>query len=593
MTKFVSPVEQGPRRLHWVVSAVVSVLPLVLTWPTLTWIEFSSDVENISVATAREVRRTGNWLLPTLQGEPRVRKPPLTTWLTAASMRPWTLDGLTSADPQERDAARKSILAEARWPSLIASCLMIFAACELGRLLLGPAGGPVTGLIASTSYLYFRYCGFAVTDVQLGLWSTIGNVALAHVVFERGRWKACLGAGTAIALGFMSKGPIVLLLTIVPLIAFLAWRRWQLRPLASPRQSSLALPAIVATVVAVTIGLSWFGFVFVRDPATVRTWWWEVTRSDPTETPTSRWFSYLAYLPAIAPWTVFLIGGIYDALLRTRGSDARGDERSAARVVFALGMLVLPVVVMSFFRDRKVRYLYPLCVPGAVLAAHALIGLARTAGSRWKRPVLGMHWALLTFVGLAFPLAAARGWPPFTTAEGAAWFSTRASAMIAMIVAVVLITGGWFALAWRWRWATLVTTVLVMSVVRTFFAYGYREGEGKSQMMTLADLIIERYPDAEIYDVRDGRKRIPADLSVYADRRLCTAKSVRAIRRSDRPQVYTAFQRRTEPEPSPERGWQYLAKGPRGDNWWVAFVRVPRLVETRSESKLDQVDANP
>src|SRR5437762_1339331 len=73
--------------------------------PTLRWQEFSGGSENLVVETVLEMRRGGPWLIPTLVGVPRMTKPPLTAWLTAATVRPDTVARLTTRDRAARDAA--------------------------------------------------------------------------------------------------------------------------------------------------------------------------------------------------------------------------------------------------------------------------------------------------------------------------------------------------------------------------------------------------------------------------------------------------------------------------------------------------------
>jgi hypothetical protein len=53
---------------------------------------------------------------------------------------------------------------------------------------------------------------------------------------------------------------------------------------------------------------------------------------------------YLALLPYLLPWTVCFIGGIISA--------RRG-------VLLAVFLAVLPLVIMSFYKDRKERYMFP------------------------------------------------------------------------------------------------------------------------------------------------------------------------------------------------------------------------------------------
>ena len=51
-------------------------------------------MEARNFTTAREMLHDGNWLLTTLNGEPRYQKPPLPTWLTAISAAVFGLKSL-------------------------------------------------------------------------------------------------------------------------------------------------------------------------------------------------------------------------------------------------------------------------------------------------------------------------------------------------------------------------------------------------------------------------------------------------------------------------------------------------------------------
>src|SRR5437764_9652995 len=73
--------------------------------PAVTWAQFQNSIECIAVGTALETRRDGHWLVPTLGGETRTRKPPLTTWLTAAAIRPCTVGAMSTADAARREEA--------------------------------------------------------------------------------------------------------------------------------------------------------------------------------------------------------------------------------------------------------------------------------------------------------------------------------------------------------------------------------------------------------------------------------------------------------------------------------------------------------
>src|SRR5256885_13561039 len=55
----------------WMARILIPLLFFAATAPTLPWVEFAGGAENIVVATALEMRRSGQWLIPTLAGERR------------------------------------------------------------------------------------------------------------------------------------------------------------------------------------------------------------------------------------------------------------------------------------------------------------------------------------------------------------------------------------------------------------------------------------------------------------------------------------------------------------------------------------------
>ena len=117
--------------------------------PTLDWLQFHDPIENLNVATALEIRRGGPWLVPTLQGVPRLAKPPLTAWITTAAIRPGTVAALDSTDAVVRAAAYDRLTWEVRWPALLAACLTLAATFELGRTLANEEDGDTFGLIVT------------------------------------------------------------------------------------------------------------------------------------------------------------------------------------------------------------------------------------------------------------------------------------------------------------------------------------------------------------------------------------------------------------------------------------------------------------
>ncbi len=60
----------------------ICVFVLIILLPNLDTINVTI-MEARNFITAREMVNEGNWILTTLNGEPRYQKPPLPTWITA------------------------------------------------------------------------------------------------------------------------------------------------------------------------------------------------------------------------------------------------------------------------------------------------------------------------------------------------------------------------------------------------------------------------------------------------------------------------------------------------------------------------------
>lgn len=541
--------------------------------PTLDWLEFSNGIENLNVETALEMRRGGPWIIPTLMGEPRVRKPPLCAWITAWGIDPQVVQTMSSLDTAAREDAWKQLAWQARWPALLAASLTLALAYELGYTLLGHTVGLTGALAAASSLLFLRYARSAATDVHLALWVTAANLCLVKLIFERRAWLGCLGAGAALGMGMMSKGPVTFVMTLVPAIVFLTWRAAVGRDF---RVRVPILPLVLGVMLAAAVGLSWFVYALQSHPGEQRIWWMEILRTDPTEEATNEWFDYIKILGLMVPWTGIFIVGIWlsaAATLRATFGRIEPEQRQRLlRLVYAGTMLVMPIVVMSFFRDRKPRYLYPFAIPAGLLTAYALIGLYRVRGRLWSA-ILGIHWLVLGVLSVGLPIIGMLGVLGRVQVDGSPWYG-RSLGIAAAIVAAGAVAG-LIWLARRSPLACVAGTAAVMLGLYALQIHGSRHavrGDGAAEMLPVARLLWQSHPEAIPYDVH-GLKKIPPDLAIYLNRPILKVSSVGAIPRGSRPQMYVDRQKKGQPEPAPAEGFRKFAKVPRDQDWWIAFVR--------------------
>jgi 4-amino-4-deoxy-L-arabinose transferase-like glycosyltransferase len=585
------PVSTGPvARLGRLGPFVVVILAFALIAPTLPWLEFSSGSENLNVATALEILRESRWLLPTLDGEPRVAKPPLTAWITAAAVDDDTFAGMSSRDEQSRAAAERQLAWQVRWPFLLASCLMLVATAELGRVLSGgDARVAAIAAAACASNLFFlRHGRLATTDVQLALWVALANVCLAHAVMGGRWWRGAIGAGLFLGLAFMSKGPVALVQSVAPVAVFLLWDAWNSRKRAiddaTPVAATVASPWIarllqilLAIAVFALVALPWYALVASNNPDVWARWQMEVTREGATDLPPGKPYAYLSFFAFIAPWTAFLIAGIAvivrDVLPRPANATTAGFDvvASPRGMLLALMMLVVPIVVMSFFRDRKERYLLPMIVPAGVVVARAVVEHLDTRHLRnaADRAVVAIHWGTLLVIAVGLPIA---GVVALKTLDGDKWFAPAVAVVGGAVCLAIVLVG--VAIHRRWGGGIVAATLLLMLAMQVLFMHGYRHSrEGRSEMKPLAAMIWRQTPDAAVYITGAKKVRAPVDLAIYLNRSVLWVDDVSQIPRDgDRPRVVVTRQRRREPAPEPPAGATVLGKTQRDENWWHAFL---------------------
>jgi hypothetical protein len=235
-------------------------------------------------------------------------------------------------------------------------------------------------------------------------------------------------------------------------------------------------------------------------------------------------------------------------------------------------LVIVPIVIMSFFRDRKERYLLPMIAPAAIIAARAVTEHldTRAENRTTDRAVLNIHWAGVIAIAAGFPLAAALH-PALKRADGTAWLSLPAT-VVAMLIAIGLIATG-LALRRRFAFSVVVFPALMMLAMQAFFMHSYRyTREGMSEIKSLAKMIWERAPDAVVFTTGPHKKLAPNDLSIYLSRTIrwlpqypdpATAdpRTLAVVRRDDDDE--TVF---------PPSGWREIARAERDKSWWYALV---------------------
>ncbi|MBI4614690.1 MAG: glycosyltransferase family 39 protein [Planctomycetes bacterium] len=356
--------------------ALAAATALLLV-PGLGTVEVAKREEARIGQVAREMAWSGDLLLPRLQGEPRLTKPPVPYWLAWLSFQ----------------ATGRATPFTLRLPFALCGALLVLATYRFSREVHGPLAGALAGFFLLSMAFYFKMERRATIDGLLAL-AVVLAVWTFHRGWARGRRDPLSRAAffAALALGILVKGPVVLVFVLPAAIACV---------LAAPSRAPAAVADLAWGIpLFFALALPWYAYLAAEAEgsgvfeAEILT---RIGLQDPEEgrivgTHSEPFWHYLPRLPELlAPWIVFLPLAVW----------AAKDRRAWSY----LAWIAVPVLVLSCFAGKKTYYLFPLVPAYASLLA---LGIARLAEApAWVRKLARWtSWVVAAAVvaaGLALP----------------------------------------------------------------------------------------------------------------------------------------------------------------------------------------------
>lgn len=355
-------------RMRWVGGFFIGALMLLLSGLGNPPVNRTQEARVLE--TARQMLGTGaqGWLLPTLNGEPRLKKPPLAYWLSASA---YSIAGVS-------EFVGRIPTAMVGWVTLLAVYLTIQR--QSGWQIALASSATLLG-----SFHFFRYTRLAETDALAMLFLTVAIGAIWIAASDpRFRWHHL----AAVATGFviLSKGaPAIFVLVF--LLAFCAVEnRWDVLR----RFIFAGAPATVALV-----SIPWYvyitylqgGAIFAGELSNT------VRGGDHFRLPTD-------YIPqlflASAPWSAFLPLAIFEAIRRWKT-----DATTRILLLWFLAIFI-PLCING---NKQPHYLVMLAPPMMILIAHLLMRWPDDLGS-WVRWIFACMLMLAFLGGFAAPMTA-------------------------------------------------------------------------------------------------------------------------------------------------------------------------------------------
>jgi len=432
--------------------AFILLVPVVLLLPPLP------IDETRYLAVAWEMRTSGDFLVPHLNGATYAHKPPLLFWLINLG---WLFTGVHAWT--------------ARAMTLLCSLASLVLMYRLAWRLTASASIARQAMWLLLGAIYFGLFANAIMfDVPLTTCVLVAMHGLCDLVAGRTR-RGVLATGAAIGLGILVKGPVMLL--DVAFVALLApwWSDDRLRGRRARYFGAFALAVLLGAAVALAWaipaaihgGAEYARAIFLNQTldringvkgtsAHGRPLWW-----------------YLVVFPAmLLPWPLVIRGGV-DALrarLRERKFEAldwrwpgalAGDASAATR--FAIAWIVPTFIVFSLVSGKQPHYLLPL-VPAVALA------LAIGIDAAVLRVRVGLLGVVLVLLGLA--IASLRMLP---LEQGARAYADDISPLWSVVVAVL----GMALVAWRKRLAHPAAPAIAMLTLALVIKLALLQGPGE------------------------------------------------------------------------------------------------------------------
>lgn len=345
------------------------------------WLPFVDPTEARYAEIARKMVETGDWITPQFDyGVPFWGKPPLHTWLSALGMKIFGVGHF---------GGRIFILAT--------SLAVLFLVIAWVRAQRGTEQALVAITVLASSIMFFGASAFVMTDMAMVLGTTLSMIAFYNCL-GRGPSSATWGRlfFVGIAIGLLAKGPVALVLTLIPIVPWLAisgrWRNLGVVPWVSGLLIAcvLTLPWYIAAELKTPGFLRYFIIGEHFERFVVPGWQGDLYGSGHEEPKGIIWLFGLA---TFLPWTLFVLGLIPRAKTLWADRSREGSDEGSDWHMYLLLWSISPLILFTPAANILPAY----ALPGLPAASIFLVSLWADS---WGAPGRKTRIAVAASVGL-------------------------------------------------------------------------------------------------------------------------------------------------------------------------------------------------
>lgn len=293
-------------------------------------------MESRNLATAQEMIQTDNYLMPTMNGEPRLEKPPLPTWIAA---------GVDLIFPGQ--------LTVQRYMAGISATIMIFFLYFLvSRLTNNRNVGLISSLILASCFNVILMGRTATWDIYCHSFM-LGAIYFIVLGLEKkgAQWGWFFLAGVFLGLSFLSKGPISFYGLLLPfLVSYII--------IFKPKARGKWWPIVCMILICLLISTWWPVYARITHP--------ELAMAV-ADKESSSWINHNVR-PIYYYWQFPAEAGIWALCWITSlcWFYWKNKIENKQMYLFSLLWTLFAFVLLSIIPEKKTRYLLPILIPGAI-----------------------------------------------------------------------------------------------------------------------------------------------------------------------------------------------------------------------------------
>ena len=278
-----------------------------------------------------EMNQKGEWLIPTLEGEPFLEKPILLYWFTKISVLLFGANEFAF-----------------RFPSALFGVLTCLVTYGIGKVLFNSSIGFFSGLIVATSFLFIGCYRLLLTDVYLVFFT---HLALLFYLFskEKPRKQFIFLALAYLSLGIavLAKGPIALY--PIPIFIFYEWYQGE---------NKLGTHLLFSLLILLVTG-PWFLYAWNFQKGAASNFFWHENIARFLKGSEGHTHFILYHVPVLLlgflPWSGFLITAFYR---EWKERIARGQKMDP-KIFLLLSWAALLFIFFSISAHKLPHYLLP------------------------------------------------------------------------------------------------------------------------------------------------------------------------------------------------------------------------------------------